>query len=66
MKEFRDAKKAMEKARERERKSAMAGSKDTATPTGEVSRPGRKGKKGSGLLKAAILNSVKGKDASSS
>lgn len=58
MKEFRDAKKAMEKAQELERKKVRELSK---AESGDVAVP-KTSKKAPGLLKAAILNNARGKD----
>jgi hypothetical protein len=55
MKEYRDARKAMEKAQEAERKAQMKAMK------AKVEEAGKKGKgqaNTSGLLKAAILNNA--------
>jgi hypothetical protein len=57
MKEFKDAKKAMEKAQEEERKKA-----GSETSSGDVGRSNMRGKKAQPLLKAAILNNAREKD----
>ena len=52
MKEFRDAKKAMEKAQEQERKKIM---KEAGKHEGGNTAERKRSKKAPGLLKAAIL-----------
>ena len=58
MKEFKDAKKAMEKAQEQGQKKAISVNADGSS-NGNIGRP-KKGKKAQGLLKAAILNNARG------
>jgi hypothetical protein len=74
MKEYRDAKKAMEKADEIERKSIMKGMRERGKMAEDVKTGGRLGGVGrvssenrvnggggrSGLLREAILNNVRG------
>jgi hypothetical protein len=59
MKDFRDAKKAMDKAQELERKKA---SKETSKAEMEDSVMQKKPKKAPELLKAAILNNARSKE----
>ena len=54
----------MEKAQEQERKKALKEARQgEGSATGESGQAGKKGKKAAGLLKAAILNNVREKEA---
>jgi hypothetical protein len=61
MKEFRDAKKAMDKAQEQERKRALR--EEKRAESGDLGIQ-KKAKKAPGLLKAAILNNAREKEGS--
>jgi hypothetical protein len=56
LKEYRDAKKAMEKAKEQERKAQM---KVMRARVEEAAKKGKGKAPGGGLLKTAILNNVR-------
>lgn len=59
MKEYRDAKKAMERAREAERKAQMKVMRARVEEASKRGKHGQTQEKGNELLKAAVLNNAR-------